>query len=84
MVFLFSTGEITRKSDDNGILPDECARMLIFRAFDAVSGRLVLHKGAQYTAGPSFSLPMENCKKFLMFSGYFMWKKSQSKMKLGE
>lgn len=53
VVLFFGTGEIARQSDHDGVLPDKCTGMLVFRVFDAVSGRAVFHEeGAVYDRSP--------------------------------
>lgn len=56
VIFFFGTGEIARESDHNGVLPDKCTGMLVFRAFNAVSGWAVFHReGAVYDLSPGCS-----------------------------
>jgi len=79
MILFFGTGEIARETDDNRVLSDECTRMLVARPFDTVSGGAVFHgEGAVYDRRTPSST-YENCKNFVMFSGYFMVGKSRPK-----
>lgn len=49
MVLFFGAREIVREANHNGIFPDKRPGMLVFRAFNAVSGRAVFHEeGAVY------------------------------------